>query len=103
MSADRIVLQPVKTCLNCQGEMRPELGDLTFERGGLVVTVEQVPVSVCSTCGERYVPGPVGIDIGDMIDKVLRYFEESGSADAVAQPRALVLKASERVAHFAGV
>lgn len=90
--------KPVVKCLRCGGRMRPASGELVFERNGLVVTVTDVPVSACDDCGERYVPGPVGVAISDAVDDFLRYFETKATADAVARPRSLVLKADERAA-----
>lgn len=86
------------TCSNCGAELHSSHGDLTYTRNDLVVTVQDVPITRCDACGERYVPGPVGVEIGDAVEGFLRIFEaEVAKTDTVARPRSLVMAASERI------
>ena len=43
-------------CVICkQGETRPGVTTVTFERNGLTLVVKKVPARVCVNCGEEYV------------------------------------------------
>lgn len=88
----------IGTCSNCGAGMHSSHGELTYKRNDLVVTVQDVPIILCAACGERYVSGPVGVEIGDAVEGFLRVFEaEAAKTDTVARPRSLVMAASERV------
>ncbi len=92
------ILNSTSTCSNCGAGMHSSHGELTYKRNDLVVTVQDVPIILCAACGERYVPGPVGVEIGDAVERFLRVFEaEVAKADTVARPRSLVMAASERI------
>jgi YgiT-type zinc finger domain-containing protein len=42
-------------CIICkQGETRPGLTTVRFERDGLTLVIEQVPARLCPACGEAY-------------------------------------------------
>lgn len=43
-------------CVICRkGETKAGRATVTFDHGGLVLVVREVPAQVCTTCGEEYV------------------------------------------------
>ena len=97
-SASHPELIPITACVSCGGATRPTHGELRFQRDDLMVTVQDVPMSVCDQCGERYVPGPVGVALGDQVDSFIQFcLAEAAQSGAVAHPRSLVMKASQQV------
>lgn len=63
-------------CPACTGVMRAEHGDLTYELEDYTITVTNVPMHVCPDCGERLVPGPVGLIVGELVQKFIEQISE---------------------------
>lgn len=53
MSAQTAVSRPVTSCLNCESRMRAIRGTLRFERSGVEIVIENVPMSRCDACDEQ--------------------------------------------------
>lgn len=68
-------IKSVQTCKRCHHAMRPESQELAFVRGSLRIVVEDVPMSVCPNCGERYVPGPIAVELSKAIDRLVKNIE----------------------------
>lgn len=101
MLAPIATLKPVRTCKTCGESMRPTRGDLRYLHGDFEVIVQNVPMSVCESCGERYVPGSVGLEIGDLVDGIVRYFETKPEmTSAAVRPQSLVLNADQMRSAF---
>lgn len=97
MGANTMPIHPAKKCPACGGTMTRTKAELTFERAGVQVIVQDVPVAACEACGEQYVPGSVGLALSDEVESVLAEMEARlGQESAVARPRSLVMQASER-------
>ena len=45
-------------CENCRGTVRRRQVTVDLRQGKRLCIFENVPVGVCSKCGERYYPGP---------------------------------------------
>ncbi len=67
MSSPSEWLQGACRCDACQEDMTPQLGDLEYRLVDMIVIVEDVPMRVCEPCGKRVVPGPVAINIDDLV------------------------------------
>ncbi len=80
-------------CKNCGGTMRPGAGELTYRRGDMIITVDDVPMSICDSCGERYVPGSVGVALGEDIEDLVHSIEAQNRLDVerieIRAPRAI--------------
>jgi YgiT-type zinc finger domain-containing protein len=50
--------------------MEKVVGELVFEESGLTITVGNVPLLKCGTCGEEYVPGPIAEEISDIVSHI---------------------------------
>jgi len=49
-------------CLICkQGQTRPGLTTVRFERDGLTLLIEHVPAQLCPSCGEAYADEPTAV------------------------------------------
>ena len=71
-------------CVICkQGETRPGVTTVTFERNGLTLVVKKVPARVCVNCGEEYVDEQVAA-------KLLETAEDAAQAGALVDIRAYV-------------
>ncbi len=46
-------------CESCDGIVRGRRVTVDMRRGSRLVVFKNVPIGVCSKCGERYYPGPV--------------------------------------------
>jgi len=46
-------------CEHCNGKVRTRRVIVDLRRGARLYIFRNVPVGVCSKCGERYYPGPV--------------------------------------------
>jgi YgiT-type zinc finger domain-containing protein len=62
----------LQTCMNCGESLRLTRRDLVFEHDDLTIIVKDVPMAHCDACGEQYVPGPIGLEISDAVDHVVR-------------------------------
>jgi len=86
----------MNTCVQCGGGVHAATGELVYRYDDFVVTVTDVPMLVCDQCGERYVHGPLGVELGNLVDAMRRQVEATANANrAIAYPRALVLQASD--------
>jgi YgiT-type zinc finger domain-containing protein len=94
-------LHLVKTCLNCGASMRPGQGALKFERDGLEIEITNVPKSICDSCGEEYVPGPVALKISDLVDDMARDLVERAESTTVA--RSLEMEATPELRELVAV
>jgi YgiT-type zinc finger domain-containing protein len=71
-------------CLICrQAETVGGLTSVTFERGEMKLTVNNVPARVCPSCGEAYVEKDVAVELLQDAEKV----SESGILDVVREYR----------------
>lgn len=64
---DEFNLHQLKTCRVCGGQTQRELVELRYEFDGFAIVVRGVPAAVCQNCGERYIPGDVGVWLGDYV------------------------------------
>ena len=58
-------------CAQRHGDMRPQPGTLEYNLGDMTVIVEDVPMSVCETCGARIIPGIPAMAIDDLVHDVV--------------------------------
>ncbi|MEA2585985.1 MAG: Antitoxin component of bacterial toxin-antitoxin system, MqsA [Thermomicrobiales bacterium] len=87
----------MKTCVQCRGRVHVTTGELKYQHDDFVVTVTDVPMLVCERCGEQYVHGPLGVELGSLVDALIRQVEATANANqTIAYPRSLVLQASDR-------
>lgn len=73
--------------------MTPEYRDLTYQRDGFEIVVTNVPMSVCTHCGESYVPGPIAEALSDVVAEAVEAIEREAMAHPVARPRRLEYEA----------
>lgn len=79
--------------------MRPAYGDLTYEYDDITVTVRHVPMSICDACGERLIPGPIAVELSDLVDEVTTGIREgSEQQKQVAITRSIVLESQRTLA-----
>jgi YgiT-type zinc finger domain-containing protein len=71
--------------------MRRQRADLVFQHDDLTITVKDVPVNYCDACGEQYVPGPIGLEISDAVDRVVREARREREAGSHYVAREVVL------------
>lgn len=64
---DEFKLHQLKTCRLCGSQTEQNLVELRYEFDGFAIVVRGVPAAVCKTCGERYIPGDVGVWLGDYV------------------------------------
>lgn len=86
----------IPPCPSCGNAGRPTTTDLVFSDGEVTVRVEGVAAVACDACGETFVDGRLGVQIGDEVAAVLRLLRES-RAQAVVRattPKVVVLTAS---------
>lgn len=57
-------------CAVCRSETREDHTDLTYDYGTFKIVVTDVPVTTCAECDERYVDGPLGVVIGDIVAEI---------------------------------
>lgn len=57
-------------CAVCRSETREGRTDLTYDYGSFKIVVTDVPVIACDECDERYVDGPLGVVIGDIVAEI---------------------------------
>jgi len=46
-------------CEHCQGSVRTRRVTVDLRRGSRLIVFDNVPIGVCTKCGERYYPGTV--------------------------------------------
>ncbi len=78
--------------------MKPVFDDLTYERDGFTITVSGVPMSVCTSCGERYVPGPIAVQLSEVVAGVAKRIEEEAAAHPIARPKHVEYEAARVMA-----
>lgn len=85
-------------CSACGGPARRTRTDLVFGDGEITVRVEGVAAVACDACGETYIDGPLGVRLGDEVAEILRLLKEgrAGSGDRAAEPRVVVMQATDR-------
>lgn len=71
----------IDTCAECGSATERTTTTLTYHLEGLSITVKNVPASVCPSCGEKYIPGEVGI----AINRQVRNFAESARENSVTE------------------
>lgn len=85
-------------CAACGGTMRRETAELQYDYGDIQLTVRGVPVAVCEHCGERYVPGEIGVLLGEHLERLVVQLRATLDADAAIQePRLTVSVDPERL------
>lgn len=78
--------------------MEPEFGELEYHLDDRLIVVEQVPMMVCKTCGQRLVPGPVGVTISELVQKAAQGIQEAESlSNRVGTMDRVTLRYKERV------
>lgn len=58
-------------CTKCHGDMRPQLGTLHYTLDDMTITVEDVPMTVCESCGMRIIPGIPAMAIDELVHDVV--------------------------------
>jgi YgiT-type zinc finger domain-containing protein len=71
----------IDTCAECGSATERTTTTLTYHLDGLSITVKNVPASVCPSCGEKYIPGAVGI----AINRQVRNFTQSARENSVTE------------------
>lgn len=56
-------------CYFCQGKTKIKNVDVDFRWGDKLFVVEDVPVEVCSQCGERYYSAEVSKKLDELVTK----------------------------------
>lgn len=70
-------------CIKCRAEMRPVLGKLEYSLPDMHLTVEDVPMSECTACGYRVIPGPAAVAIDDIVQDYVQAERERRVVDRV--------------------
>lgn len=81
--------------------MRPEYHNLELFQGGLRIIVADVPMSVCPNCGERYVPGPIAVELSAAIDELVRNIESATRDSGVVIAEELCVRRTTRKGELA--
>lgn len=66
---DRPLLQ-VQPCVLCGEQTTRRLTELTYNFAGVQIVVSGVPVAACEGCDEEFVPGEIGVWLGDGVAKI---------------------------------
>lgn len=69
-------------CRECGNDMQPEIGQLTYEFEDFHVDVRDVPMSICTGCGKRIVPGPVAVEIDDFVRDTVEALRRSNQVQS---------------------
>lgn len=64
-------------CNSCNQEFTKATGTLTFEEEGLRITVGNVPLLRCVSCGEEFVPGPIAEEISEIVNELAMELREA--------------------------
>jgi YgiT-type zinc finger domain-containing protein len=75
-------------CVACGHDTDLTQGTLTYELEDYTVEVEDVPMKVCPQCGERYVSGPVGEIVGDLVAETVESIRRTQENRHTARPSA---------------
>ncbi len=54
-------------CLDCKEEMEETVGSILYTFDDYTITVDNVPMKRCKSCGEEYIPGPMAEQVGDVV------------------------------------
>lgn len=57
----------MQPCILCKGETTREYVELIYTYPRFTIVVKGVPAAVCACCGEQFVPGDVGVWLGDEV------------------------------------
>jgi len=57
-------------CVLCGAPTERRLTELTYTFDRVRIVVRDVPVAVCVGCNEEYVPGEIGVWLGDEVAKI---------------------------------
>jgi YgiT-type zinc finger domain-containing protein len=87
----------VDTCVECGSATERTATTLTYHIGDLSITVKNVPASVCPSCGEKHIPGEIGI----AINRQVRNFAQSARENLVTEGNVVLTTdhAGEHVQH----
>lgn len=80
-------------CPVCKGETRRETIELEYDFGDVRILLQGVPADVCRQCGEQYVPGDIGVWLGEEVERLVARIR----AVADEEPAILGLSAQARV------
>ena len=63
-------------CFVCKaGDVEPGRARAVFDRDGMTVVIEDVPATICGSCGEYY----FGAEVAEIVDKLAeRAFKQDG-------------------------
>lgn len=64
------------------------MGTLTYELEDYTIEVEDAPMKVCPACGERYVLGPIGEIVGDLVAETVESIRRTQEHQHTARPSA---------------
>jgi hypothetical protein len=81
--------------------MKPTFDDLEFVREGYRIAGSDVPMSACEVCGERSVPGPIGVELGDVVAELVEQIERLLAERDVVSASSFRFRASERLSALA--
>ncbi len=59
-----------RPCVLCGAHTERRLAELTYTFERVRIVVRDVPVAVCVGCDEEYVPGEIGVWLGDEVAKI---------------------------------
>ena len=60
----------------CGGKVRTRRVTVDLRRGAKLYVFHNVPIGVCSTCGERYYPGPLLEKLDEVVAEITRVVEK---------------------------
>ncbi|MGI8403190.1 MAG: YgiT-type zinc finger protein [Thermomicrobiales bacterium] len=69
--------QGPSACTACGGETVASTGELIYQMVDYTITVLDVPMKICLDCEERYIPGRVGIIVGDLVANMVEAIERT--------------------------
>ena len=86
----------IDNCGECGSTTERTTTIITYHLDDLTITVKNVPASVCPSCGEKYIPGEVGI----AVNRQVRNFAQSARESSVTEGN-VVLSAACAETQFA--
>lgn len=98
---ESVAMQTVRTCKACGARTYAGFGELHYTAHGVSVLITDVPMSICPNCGERYVPGPVGIAISDLVAEIVRNIEATGTSTELVADGEIRLRAGKHLRELA--
>lgn len=60
----------LQCCVLCNGETHEGTTTLEFAFDGVTVIVDGVPATVCDSCDEAYIDGPLGVSISEFAAEI---------------------------------